>query len=141
MLCLDDFAAATGFRPSERQGEFPDQQRENLLFPGFHGPRLLRCAAFMIITEQMQNAVDQQEPDFMLKGNLRFRGIRCGPFRGDDHVAEQVRIKPGPDPFLLSERNHIGRPVPLQIVPVDPADLFVIDDQNRQFRIRRSRDV
>jgi hypothetical protein len=121
--------------------KLPFQQGEDVPFPGFHPFRFSDCAPLMIVAEQMQDAVQQQKYQFMLEGNSRVRRVRRRSFRGNHHIPQQQRLQAAPFPFLHGEGDDVGRPVALQIITIEPLNALIIQDQDRQFRLRISRDA
>ena len=95
----------------------------------------------MVITEEMKDAVQQQEVEFAGQGKTCFRGIAGRGLGRDHYITEEKRFSADHLPFLLGKRDDIGRLIPLQVVPVDLADAPVADNENRQFGVRTSRDA
>lgn len=90
----------------------------------------------MVITEQMENAVDQQEPEFVFKGNLRRRCVARGPLGRDHHVAQQQGLDARTLPFLHRKGDHIGRPVTLEKIPIQRLNGGVVENQDGQLCVR-----
>lgn len=111
------------------------------MFPGLHLLCLGGSPAFMIIAEQMENAMQQQKNQLMLKRDVRRRRILGGPFRRNHHIPEQQGLQPAAFPFLHGKGDDVGRSITLQIISIDVADPGVIKNQNRQLRFRKSRDA
>ncbi len=95
----------------------------------------------MIVAEQMQNTVQQQKYKLMLERHTRFGGIGSSALGGDHHIPQQQRLQATPLSLLHGKRDDIGRPVALQVIAVDLLNAVVINQQNRQFCVRKSRDV
>ncbi len=117
------------------------EQGENLPFPRFHALGLLDAPPLMIVAEQMENAVQQQKNQLAFEGDAGLGGIPGRCLGGDHHIAKQLGAKIPSLPLAHGEGDDVGRLVPLQIVAIDDADLGIVDDQDRQFRLRTSRDA
>lgn len=85
--------------------------------------------------------MNQQEPELVFKRYPGRVGIAGSPLGGDHHVTENLRLNATAFALLHGKRDHIGRPIPLQVIPVDHLNAGIIDNQNRQLGIRKSRDV
>ena len=117
------------------------EQGENFLFTGLHLLRLRFAAPLMIVTKQMKDTVQQQKSQFMLHRDGRFGSILGSALRRDHHVSKQHGRQPAPFTFLHGKGNNIGRPVALQILAIDLLNPGIIENQDRQFRLRKSRDA
>jgi len=95
----------------------------------------------VVVANKMKNTMNQQKPKLMFKGNAGLSGIGRCAFGGDNHVSEQVGIDPAALAFLHGEGDHVGRPIPLQVVAVNSLNTVVVKDQNGQFGLRKSRGV
>ena len=122
-----------------RAEQFALQPGKQLLLLRFHLCRLLLAAPLMIVAEQMQDAVQQQKNQFMFERDTGGGGIVGRPLRRNHHIPQQLGLNTAPLAFLHGKGDHIGRPVTLQIVPVELLNGGVINNQNRQFRLRTSR--
>jgi hypothetical protein len=89
----------------------------------------------------MQDAMQQQKIEFMLDGYPGLGSIAGRSLHRDYYVAEQVSLHSGPLPFLHGEGNHVGRPVLAEPGVVQLANACIIDEQNREPRLRTSRDA
>lgn len=95
----------------------------------------------MIIAKQMENAVQQQKDELMLVGNAGFGGVPRCRLGGNHHVAKQLGAEIPSLPLAHGKGDDVGRLVPLQVVAIDDPDFGIVNDQDRQFGLRTSRDA
>lgn len=121
--------------------KFEAQQIENLFLPRLHPCRFCSAAAFMVVAEEVKNAVQQQKVKFADERHSGVRGITGGCCRRDHDIAEKEPASTDCLPFLLGKGDNISRFIALQIVAIDLTNAPVPDDENRQLSVRTSRDV
>ncbi len=95
----------------------------------------------MVIAKQMQDAVNQQFDETPFKGDPGCLGLALTGFHGYDHIPQQVGAKFAKLAFLHGKGDHIGRPLPSQVLLVQGRDAVVVDDQQGQFGLRRCQGV
>ena len=117
------------------------QEGEDFPLPRFHALGLGGTAALMIVTKQMENAVQQQKDQLMLVGDAGFGGIPRRRLGGNHHVAKQFGAEIPPFPLAHGKGDDVGRLIPLQVVAIDDPDFGIVNDQDRQFGLRTSRDA
>lgn len=87
----------------------------------------------MVMTEEMENAVDHQENNFFPcfpAGGMR---LAFGRLRRDDHIAQKMRRKVRGIDGCHGESDDIGRPVAFQILPIQAGDFFIVHDDDADF--------
>ncbi len=77
----------------------------------------------------------------MLKRDPGLVGIAGRTFSRDNHIAEQIGLDTGPLTFKHRKGNDVGRPVAPQVIAVDLLNPGVVEQNDRQFALRISRDV
>ena len=77
----------------------------------------------------------------MLVGDAGLGGISGRRLGGDHHVAKQLGAEIPSLPLAHGKGDDVGRLVPLQVVAIDDPDFGIVNDQDRQFGLRTSRDA
>lgn len=95
----------------------------------------------MVVAKQMQDAMQQQKAEFLLKRNIRFSSVSSRCVDGDNDITQDIGTKVPSLPLLHGKGDDVGRPVALQIVSIDLPDAGVVNQQNGQLGLRTSRDV
>lgn len=91
----------------------------------------------MVVTDQVQKAVDQQAFQFLLQRKARVNSLLpCHGHRYDD-IPEHVRLDPSETPFAQREGKNIGGPVLAPILPVERPHGAITDKKHAQFGIRK----
>jgi hypothetical protein len=92
----------------------------------------------MVMSHEMEDAVDQQAIQCFLQGLARARGFPQGRVQGNHHVPEHPNIGRGLPVGSHGEGEHIGRPVPAQISLVQNGDGVVAGQQDAQFSVTKA---
>ena len=134
-----------GFISGVIRGRSPEKlplyNGKNFLFASFHDPGVLGGAPFMVVSQEVQGAVQEQKIKLAFETGACLMGVTGCGLRGDDNVAEDFGMNVTPLPLAHGEGDHVGRVVVPEIVAVDPVNLLVIDEQDRQLGVRTSRDA
>ncbi len=88
----------------------------------------------MIVTQEMEDPMDQEDPKFLCQGVAFLRRLGLSPFYGDDHVSEEGGV--GRSPFPHGEGEDVGSLVDLPVLPVQSPDPSVVHQEDAQFRRR-----
>ena len=96
---------------------------------------------FVVITKQMQNAVNQQFDEALFKGDAGGLGFALAGFDGYDHISQQMGAHFAKFACLHGKGNHIGRPLAPQVLMVQRGDAVVVDDQQGKLGLRRCQGV
>ncbi len=114
------------------------QQRKYLSFPGFHPDGFRITTAFMIITGDMENAMEQKEGQPAKKRYACFCSLTAGSVGTYYHIPKHVRIQLAKVSFLHGKGDDIGGLVPVEVIPVETADGTITDYADRKLAVRTS---
>ncbi len=107
---------------------------ENLFFHPSHSP-VLFLGAFMVIVQEMQDAMNKEIRNLIAEWVLPFKRLSLRGFNRNDHIAKYPWMGVGKRSAVHGKRQDIGWIIALEIVPVQPGNLRVIQEQNAYFRI------
>src|SRR5260370_22199762 len=108
--------------------------RQNLLLEGLHG--LGVAVAFVIVTDQMQEAMHRQMAEMMIERLLLVIGLFSRRFVGDGDIAQHAWRIVGADRAGRRqgrERQHVGRLVDAAPVAVQRANSGVVGQHDSKF--------
>jgi len=91
---------------------------------------------FMIIPQEMKNAVNQVEIQEFAKFPAVFPGLAAGGFQRDDDVAQDVGLNLRERPSLQGDGNNIGGAPTLQDGLIEAGHGRVIYQGQAQFGVR-----
>ncbi len=95
----------------------------------------------MVITEQVQDTMDQQLVETLIYAEARRPPLPCTGIHGDDHITQQMGINVSMGPLAHGKCNDVGGSLALQIIPVELSDALIIHYQDGQLRFRRAQGV
>jgi len=101
-----------------------------------HGPGLGR-AAFVVVADQVQEAMDQQAFQLLLKRKARVNSLLHGCRHRYDDVPEHVRLDLVKTSFAKRERKDVGGPVLAPILLVERAHGAIAHKKHAQFGLRK----
>jgi hypothetical protein len=111
------------------------QKSKNLLAPGGHATGL-GLGGFMVIAQEVKNAVNKVEIKELEKFPTMLPGLTAGSFQGDYHVAQNLGLNFRERTSLQGQRDDIGGPPPLHDSMVKDCHGRVIYQSQAQFGIR-----
>ncbi len=91
--------------------------------------------SLVVVTQKVQNAVDDKEKNFFLGFFTDLFGLALRGLGGDDHVAQDLRGNRSRRASLHRERDDIGGTIAAKISAVQAGDFIVIDDQEVDFGV------
>ncbi len=103
--------------------------------------RFLGGRFFVVIAEQMQNAVNEQFGEAFFKSDAGGLGLAQARLDGYDHIAQQMRAQFCKFTLLHGEGNHIGGSRAAQILMVQGRDAVIVDHQQGKLGLRRCQGV
>ncbi len=83
----------------------------------------------MLISEQVEEAVNEEQIQFLLKGVPGFLRLPLRSLDGNDNISEHRVFGVGEFSLALGKGEHIGGPVFFSPDPVQFPDLAVIEEQ------------
>ena len=92
----------------------------------------------MVIAHEMEDAVDQQEKNLLLRPPANSRGLSLGSFCRDDYISQDRGMGRRRVPRSHGERNDVGGSVAVKILAVQPGDLFIVYDDDADFMLLTS---
>jgi len=95
----------------------------------------------MVIAREMQDAVDQEEKNFLFGLFLDFQGMMFGRLCGYDHISQEFGLNPCRFAGGHRKRNYIGGAVAVKIPAVQPGDFFIVHEDDAQLMARQSQGV
>jgi hypothetical protein len=90
----------------------------------------------MVVTTEMQNPVDQQHDDFLIKRSLSVLGLAHSRWNGDHDIAQQAgRQASGVrhTGFPRRERQNVRRAIFVPKIPIQAAHATITDKRETQF--------
>jgi hypothetical protein len=116
----------------------PAERSKNRPFPPLHAT-CFGLAPLMVVTTEMQNPVDQQHDDFLIKRSLSVPGLAHRRRNGDHDIAQQAGRQasgvrqPG---LPCGERQNVRRAIFVPKLPIEAAHATITDKRETQFRRR-----
>ncbi len=92
----------------------------------------------MIITQEMEEPVDEERFDLPPERVSRSSGLARGRGNGYDDIAEQIRLNPGKLPLAQGKRQYVGGPVLPAVTPVQRSHGAIADEENAQLGFRKA---
>lgn len=83
--------------------------------------------------------MDQQEGRLVRHGMTVFFGLARGALDGDDHIAQEMRVRQRRS-RLLGKGENIGGAILLQVLAVEPPYGPIIDEEDRDLIPRFAQD-
>ena len=93
----------------------------------------------MIVAEQVKNAMDHEQVEFLDEGDPMLSCLPCGGLHADHHVSKDGVFRESKGPLPLGKGQHVGRAVPAQVSPVQGADGSVADERDGKFGPRKAK--
>ena len=84
--------------------------------------------------------MDQEQSQLPAERMAVLFGLTSSRLDRDDHIAEEMRLG-GPGPFLLRKSQDIGRTIVIQVVPIEPTDGPITDEDDRDLIARSAQGV
>ena len=109
---------------------FSFQGFKNLFFFGKHLCCLI-SGYFMVVTEQVDEAMDQQPHQSLMAGDTFLDRLAIGGINRDNDIAQQIVA--GIFIVLHRERKNIGWPFFLPVIAVQGGHALIINQQDAQF--------
>ena len=116
----------------------PPEPSKNRPFPSLH-PTGLSLALLMVISAEMQNPMDQQHDDFLIKRTLSIPGLAHGRRNGDHDIAQQAGRQARAmrqTGFPRRKRQNVRRAILAPKLPIEAAHATITDKRQAQFRRR-----
>ena len=107
-----------------------DHEGKELFFPVSHSSGLV-AIPFVVKTHNMQYAVNDKAKDPFVERNRQAFRFLAGFFKGYDNITHHVRG----ESVHVGKGNHVGRPVPFEILPVEQPYVCVIDKKYAEIPI------
>ena len=128
--------ASQSIRSRVRIGIGNAELRQDLAFESFHGLGVV--VVFVVVADQMQEAVDREMAEMMIERLLFVVGFAPRGLIGDRDVAEHARRIVGPagaGRLQRRKRQHVGRLVDAAPVAVQRADAGIVGQHDREFGV------
>lgn len=90
---------------------------------------------FVVVTRQVQDAVNQQKQDFFFCPDPRDAGMPDGGVRGYDHIAQERGPTLSGLSGLKRKGNDVGRSRAPEILSVQARNLGIVYDYDADFTI------
>ena len=102
-----------------------------------HLPGLL-LRSFVIISEEVKDAVDHQKCDHAHLVEAELIRLALGRFNGDDEVTQEIGLETRELALAHGKGKDVRRFVPLEILPIQCSNPCITHKEDAQFRVRKS---
>jgi hypothetical protein len=92
-------------------------------------------AGLVFVAEQVERPVNGEQPKLVNQAATRLIGLFLRPLRGDNDVAEDMRIDIGEFALSHRESEHVGRRIDLAVLPVELLHPRVADYEHADFGV------
>lgn len=100
-----------------------------------HGASLLLIGQ-VVVTQQVEDAVDDQAQEVLLGVEVVLRRLAPGGVHADHHVAQQAGSQVGELALGLGEGDDVGGAVLAQVLQVELMDVGVVGDDQGELGVR-----